>query len=52
MRAIFGSEHSPNLQTVKERKQTTSKTRTAAACGALAEIFLFIIHEKQKNNSS
>jgi hypothetical protein len=35
MRAVSGGWHSPNLQTIKERKQTTSKTRTAAAGGAL-----------------
>jgi len=35
MRVDFGSEHFPNLQMVCDRKQKTSKTRTAAAGGAL-----------------
>jgi hypothetical protein len=36
MRVRFGSKHFPNLQMVVERKHNTSKTRTAAAGGALA----------------
>jgi hypothetical protein len=35
MRVVSGGWYSPNLQTIKERKTTTSKSRTAAAGGAL-----------------
>jgi len=35
MQVDFGSNHFPNLQMVEDRKQKSSKTRTAAAGGAL-----------------
>jgi hypothetical protein len=37
MRVDFGGKHFPNLQMVEDRKHKTSKTRTAAAGGALCE---------------
>jgi hypothetical protein len=39
MRVDFGSKHFPNLQMIWDRKHKSSKTRTAAAGGALAVIF-------------
>ena len=37
MRAVSGSEHSTNLQMIKETKETTSKSRKTAASGAYAK---------------
>ena len=39
MRVDFGSKHFPNLQMVKDRKHKSSKTRTAAAGGALCGMY-------------
>jgi len=38
MRVDLGSNHFPNLQMVGDRKHKSSKTRTAAAGGALGSI--------------
>jgi len=38
MRGDFGSNHFPNLPMVKDRKHKSSKSRTAAAGGALGAI--------------
>jgi len=42
MRAVFGGWHSPNLCVIKESKDKTSKTRTAATGGALGHIKICI----------